>query len=92
LPIFGEKFGVFLKTNVMIQFLNNLAMFRVKNADFFAKFFGENILKIITSVPGATLFVEEQNVVGNSNCRLQPNRNTTWLSPKICGGVSGGVR
>jgi hypothetical protein len=27
-------------------------MFLVKNANFFAKFFGENISKIITSVPG----------------------------------------
>jgi hypothetical protein len=27
-------------------------LFSVKNANFFAKFFGENILKIITSVPG----------------------------------------
>jgi hypothetical protein len=31
--------------------LNNLAMFWVKNANFFAKFFGKTILKIITSVP-----------------------------------------
>jgi hypothetical protein len=29
----------------------NLALFWVKNANFFAKFFGKNILKIITSVP-----------------------------------------
>jgi hypothetical protein len=32
--------------------LHNLALFRVKNANFFAEFFGENIFKIITSVPG----------------------------------------
>jgi hypothetical protein len=32
--------------------LHNLALFWVKNANFFAKIFGENILKIITSVPG----------------------------------------
>jgi hypothetical protein len=36
----------------MIKFLHNLALFCVKNANFFAEFFGENILKIITSVPG----------------------------------------
>jgi hypothetical protein len=42
----------FLQTNVMINFFHNLALFRVKNANFFAEFFGENILKIITSVPG----------------------------------------
>jgi hypothetical protein len=33
----------------MIHFLHNLALFWAKNAKFFAKFFGENILKIITS-------------------------------------------
>jgi hypothetical protein len=32
--------------------LNNLALFWVKNGNFFAKFFGKNILKIITLVPG----------------------------------------
>jgi hypothetical protein len=41
----------FSKTNVMIKILHNLALFRVKNANFFAEFFGENIFKIITSVP-----------------------------------------
>jgi hypothetical protein len=35
----------------MINFFQNLALFWVKNANFFAKIFGENILKIITSVP-----------------------------------------
>jgi hypothetical protein len=42
----------FSKTNVMIKILHNLALFWVKNANVFAEFFGENILKIITSVPG----------------------------------------
>jgi hypothetical protein len=32
--------------------LHNLALFWAKNAIFSAEFFGENILKIITSVPG----------------------------------------
>jgi hypothetical protein len=36
----------------MIQLLHNLALFLVKNDNFFAEFFVENILKIITSVPG----------------------------------------
>jgi hypothetical protein len=36
----------------MINFYLNLALFWVKNANIFAKFFGKNILKIITSVPG----------------------------------------
>jgi hypothetical protein len=34
------------------QFLQKLALFCVKNANIFAKFFGENISKIITLVPG----------------------------------------
>jgi type IV secretory pathway ATPase VirB11/archaellum biosynthesis ATPase len=42
----------FSKTNVMIKILHNLPLFWVKNANFFAEFFGENILIIITSVPG----------------------------------------
>jgi hypothetical protein len=41
----------FSKTNVMINFFQNLTLFWVKNTNFFAKFFGENIFKIITSVP-----------------------------------------
>jgi hypothetical protein len=35
------------------HFLHNLALFWIKNANFFAEFFRENILKIITSVPGS---------------------------------------
>jgi hypothetical protein len=47
----AKKLAVFSKTNVMIKILHNLALFWVKNANFFAEIFGENILKIITSVP-----------------------------------------
>jgi hypothetical protein len=36
----------------MIDFFQNLALYRVKKANFFAKFFGENILKIIALAPG----------------------------------------
>jgi hypothetical protein len=32
--------------------MQKLALFCVKNANIFAKFFGKNIFKIITSVPG----------------------------------------
>jgi hypothetical protein len=46
---FGEKNCVYLKTNVVIAFLQKLG---AKTANIFAKFFGENIFKIITSVPG----------------------------------------
>jgi hypothetical protein len=53
----AKKLSFFSKTNVMIKFFQNLALFEVKNANFFAKFFGENILKIITSVPGRILKV-----------------------------------
>jgi hypothetical protein len=50
--LFSEKnLAFFSKTNFMIKFLHNLALFRVKNANFFADFLGENIFKIITSVP-----------------------------------------
>jgi hypothetical protein len=35
----------------MIQFLHNLALFWVKNANFAQFFFGENIFKIITFIP-----------------------------------------
>jgi hypothetical protein len=41
----------------MIKILHNLALFWVKNANFFADFFGENIQKIITSVPGTRLYM-----------------------------------
>jgi hypothetical protein len=34
----------------MIKIFHNLALFWVKNTNFFAEFFGENILKIVTSV------------------------------------------
>jgi hypothetical protein len=47
---FRQKMAFFSKPNVMIKILHNLALFLVKNANFFAKFFGENFLKILTSV------------------------------------------
>jgi hypothetical protein len=42
------------------QFLHKLAVGWAKNANIFAKFFGENILKIITSVPN--LFTRNTNL------------------------------
>jgi hypothetical protein len=51
-PIFGEKIGVFLKKLMLwSHFWKKLAVVWTKNAHIFAKFFGENIFKIITSVP-----------------------------------------
>jgi hypothetical protein len=47
----GEKIGIYLK-KCKYHFLHNLSLFWAKNAYCFADFFGENILKIITSVPG----------------------------------------
>jgi hypothetical protein len=43
-PFSAKKLAFFSKANVMIKTLHNLALFRVKNANFFAEFFGENIL------------------------------------------------
>jgi hypothetical protein len=52
ITIFGDfsqfsatKLAFFLNTNVMIIFFQNLALFWVKIANFFAEFFVENILK-----------------------------------------------
>jgi hypothetical protein len=57
LTIFGEKIVFFFsKTNVMIKILHNLVLFWVKNPNFFAEKFGENIFKIITSVPRQRFF------------------------------------
>jgi hypothetical protein len=53
LPIFGDKIGVFSQKQCNDSFLQKLAVHSLsKNANLFAKFFGENIFKIITSVPG----------------------------------------
>jgi hypothetical protein len=38
-----KKMAFFLNTNVMFNFFQNLALFRVKNANFFEKFFGKKI-------------------------------------------------
>jgi hypothetical protein len=48
----AEKIAFFLNTNVMINFFQYLALFWVKNNNFLSKTFGENIFRIITSVPG----------------------------------------
>jgi hypothetical protein len=51
----AKKFAFFSKPMLWSNFFQNLALFWVKNANFFVKFFGENILNIITSVPGRHL-------------------------------------
>jgi hypothetical protein len=37
----AKKLAFFSKTNIMIKILHNLALLRVKNANFFAIFFGK---------------------------------------------------
>jgi hypothetical protein len=49
LPIFGQKMAFFSKNNQLYGKSNSSWS---KNWQFFAKFFGKNIYKIITSVPG----------------------------------------
>jgi hypothetical protein len=41
--IFGQKIGGFFFKSQCYDFLHNLALFGVKNANFFAEFFGENV-------------------------------------------------
>jgi hypothetical protein len=45
LPIFGEKMAFFSKTNVMIKFLHNIALFWVKKRQFFRNFFRRKYFK-----------------------------------------------
>jgi hypothetical protein len=49
--IFGEKNDVFLKNQYLIIF-SKFSFVLSQKRQFFPKIFGENILKIITSVPG----------------------------------------
>jgi hypothetical protein len=51
LPIFGENIGVFLKNQCYDRIFEKTSISLSKKRQFFDKFFGENILKIITSVP-----------------------------------------
>jgi hypothetical protein len=61
MPIFGENIGgffsqiFFTKTNVMIKFLKKTSISLSKNANIFAKFFGENIFNK-TSIPDHVRF------------------------------------
>jgi hypothetical protein len=49
----AKKLAFFSKTNVMIKILEIIRVVWAKNANIFAKFFGENIFEFITSVPGS---------------------------------------
>jgi hypothetical protein len=80
LPIFGKKIGVFLKHQCHDPILHNLALFWAKNANFFAKFFSENILKIITSVPGhpGGELIPKQEIIAAWSSGL-PSLRQRWL-------------
>jgi hypothetical protein len=44
-PIFGKKLAFFLKTDVKIKILQQLAVYRTKNANFYANFLEKKISK-----------------------------------------------
>jgi hypothetical protein len=71
----------------MIKLLHNLALFQVKNANFFAKIFGENILKIITSVPGIVISFDLQalrfKLVGVRHVELKGKKLNWELSSEF---------
>jgi hypothetical protein len=52
--------------------LQKLALFCVKNANIFTKFFGENILKIVTSVPDGNC--TKPSVFSATKCATKDHR------------------
>jgi hypothetical protein len=90
--ISAKKLAFFSKNNVMIKFLYNLALFWVKNANFFAKFFVENILKIITLVPGHPVWIRhldqgqgETPRIRTAFRRCNRNRGKSFRVEDLCG-------
>jgi hypothetical protein len=85
----AKKLAFFINTNVMINFSQNLALFWVKNANFFAKLFSENILKIITSVPGnfgdylAEMIQRKSSEWTNYGGRSNVSINPTYIHTEI---------
>jgi hypothetical protein len=74
----------FSKTNVMVKFLHKLALIWVKNANFFAEFFGGIILKIITSVPGRAS--SRSPIIScrlSTNLFVSPNRRFCWSACQV---------
>jgi hypothetical protein len=51
ITIFGEKIGVFLKNQCCDKIFAQFSFVSSQKRQFFADFFGENILKIRTPVP-----------------------------------------
>jgi hypothetical protein len=74
----AKKLAFFSKTNVMIKFSQKLAVARAKNANIFAKFFGENIFKIKTSIPGNKFLLSEL-VPGDTPIYVRPLHLCTYL-------------
>jgi hypothetical protein len=60
--------------------LHNLALFWVKNANFFADFFGENIFKIITSVPDWATF----RLLGHCLRSVYTKHEFNVVRPNLC--------
>jgi hypothetical protein len=82
--IFGKKLAFFSKTDQIIKFLHILDLFLSQKRQFFAKFFGENIFKIITLVPGH--FIESVlKLFRFSKRRLESGRPDEFFkkSPKM---------
>jgi hypothetical protein len=52
----AKKLAFFTKTNVMITIFAKTSSSLSKKRQFFAKFFVENIFKIVTSVAGASTY------------------------------------
>jgi hypothetical protein len=81
-PIFGEKMAFFSKTNVMIKILHNLALFWVKNANFFRWIFRRKYLKNHNISPWIVFFPGSWILVF---CRLH------LPDVRLLGGTSGGT-
>jgi hypothetical protein len=80
----AKKLAFFLNTNVMIKFCQNLALFWVNNAYFPHIFFGKNIFKIITSVPGKSSL---NNITWTKQRKSTPRRDSNlgsyWFLPSL---------
>jgi hypothetical protein len=66
-----KKIGVFLKNQCYDHFFQKLAVVWAKTANIFAKFFGENIFKIITPVP-------VYRPADLHNCQKSPKVRPIW--------------
>jgi hypothetical protein len=73
-PFSSKKLSLFSKTNVMIIFLKKTRSSLSKNANIFAKCFGKNIFKIITSVPAIAIGFNfpRENKIGGENFSSAP--------------------